>query len=120
MLLGEGAGGGALALLPADRIIAVADAWLAPLPPEGSSAILHKGDTSFAAELAGVQGITADRLATDGIVDTIVPGPAGDTAAFAHSLAGAVVRELRTARSIPQARRLPARTERFHVSSTLG
>lgn len=120
VLLGEGAGGGALALLPADRIIAVADAWLAPLPPEGSSAILHKGDTSFAAELAGVQGITADRLATDGIVDTIVPGPAGDTAAFAHSLAGAVVRELRTARSIPQARRLPARTERFHVSSTLG
>ncbi|HEY7263268.1 MAG TPA: carboxyl transferase domain-containing protein [Trebonia sp.] len=55
VLLGEGAGGGALALLPADRIIAVADAWLAPLP-EGSSAIVHKGDTSFAAELADAQG----------------------------------------------------------------
>lgn len=115
VLLGEGAGGGALALLPADRIIAVADAWLAPLPPEGSSAVMHKGDTSFAAELADAQGVSAGRLAADGIVDTIVPGPAGDTAAFARDLAGAVARELGIARSVPRPKRLVARTERFRV-----
>lgn len=115
VLLGEGAGGGALALLPADRILAVADGWLAPLPPEGSSAILHNGDTSLAAELAGTQGVSAGRLAADGIVDTIVPGPAGDTPAFARGLASAVARELRMARSVPQARRLVARTERFRT-----
>lgn len=115
VLLGEGAGGGALALLPADRVIAVADAWLAPLPPEGSSAILHKGDTSFAAELADAQGVSAGRLAADGIVDVIVPGPGGDTAAFARGLAGAVARELAIARSVPRARRLLSRTERFRA-----
>nr|WP_257910901.1 carboxyl transferase domain-containing protein [Janibacter limosus] len=35
VLLGEGTGGGALALLPARRVIASSNAWLSPLPPEG-------------------------------------------------------------------------------------
>ncbi len=35
LLLGEGAGGGALALLPADRVICAQHAWLSPLPPRG-------------------------------------------------------------------------------------
>src|SRR6476661_8496706 len=34
LLLGEGNGGGALALLPADRVVAAQHAWLSPLPPE--------------------------------------------------------------------------------------
>ena len=42
VLLGQGAGGGALALLPADRTIAAQHAWLSPLPPEGASAIVHR------------------------------------------------------------------------------
>ena len=42
LLLGQGAGGGALAMLPADRVVAAANAWLSPLPPEGASAILHR------------------------------------------------------------------------------
>jgi acetyl-CoA carboxylase beta subunit len=35
LMLGQGTGGGALALLPADRVIAAQHAWLSPLPPEG-------------------------------------------------------------------------------------
>jgi hypothetical protein len=35
VLLGQGTGGAALALLPADRVVAARHAWLAPLPPEG-------------------------------------------------------------------------------------
>ena len=42
LMLGEGNGGGALALLPADRVIAAQHAWLSPLPPEGASAIVHR------------------------------------------------------------------------------
>jgi acetyl-CoA carboxylase carboxyl transferase subunit beta len=117
VLLGEGAGGGALALLPADRVVAAADAWLAPLPPEGSSAILHQGDTSFAAELAGAQGVTADRLASHGVIDVIVPAPGDDIAGFARALAAAVAREVEVARRVPPARRLAARAERFHVAA---
>ena len=51
VLLGQGTGGGALALMPADRVICAQHAWLSPLPPEGASAILHR-DTAHAPELA--------------------------------------------------------------------
>jgi acetyl-CoA carboxylase alpha subunit len=71
----------------------VADAWLAALPPQGPSAILHGGDTSSVAELAGTQRVSAGPLAADGIADTIVPAPAKDTAAFSGGLASAAARE---------------------------
>jgi acyl-CoA carboxylase subunit beta len=45
VLLGEGTCGGALALLPADRVLAAQHAWLAPLAPEGASAIVYKDRT---------------------------------------------------------------------------
>ena len=35
VLLGQGTGGGALALVPADRILAAQHGWLSPLPPRG-------------------------------------------------------------------------------------
>jgi acetyl-CoA carboxylase alpha subunit/acetyl-CoA carboxylase beta subunit len=72
VLLGQGAGGGALALLPADRVLSAANGWLAPLPPEGASAIVYR-DTGHAPELAERQGIAALDLRRAGIVDRIVP-----------------------------------------------
>ena len=41
ILLGQGCGGGALALFPARTVIATEHAWLSPLPPEGASVIVH-------------------------------------------------------------------------------
>ena len=41
VILGQGCGGGALALLPAQVVIATQNAWLSPLPPEGASVIRH-------------------------------------------------------------------------------
>jgi len=72
LMLGEGNGGGALALLPADRIIAAQHAWLSPLPPEGASAIVHR-DTEHAPEMARAQQVRAIDLHRRGIVDVIVP-----------------------------------------------
>jgi acyl-CoA carboxylase subunit beta len=71
ILLGQGTGGAALALLPADRVIAAEHAWLAPLAPEGASVIVYQ-DTAHAAELAARQGIRAADLAAAGLVDHIV------------------------------------------------
>jgi acetyl-CoA carboxylase carboxyl transferase beta subunit len=71
VLLGQGAGGAALALLPADRVLAAEHAWLAPLAPEGASAIAYR-DTAHAPELAARQGIRAADLAARGIVDHVV------------------------------------------------
>jgi acyl-CoA carboxylase subunit beta len=77
VLLGQGTGGAALALLPADRVLAAEHAWLAPLAPEGASAIVYK-DTAHAAELAALQGIRAADLAAHGIVDRVVAEGDGD------------------------------------------
>lgn len=71
VLLGEGAGGAALALFPTDRRLAAHDAWLSPLPPEGASVIVHR-DTEHAPELAAAQGIAATDLAEHGEIDEIV------------------------------------------------
>jgi acetyl-CoA carboxylase carboxyl transferase beta subunit len=71
LLLGEGTGGGALALLPADRVIAAQHAWLSPLPPEGASAIVHR-DLEHAAEMARSQGVRSLDMREAGIVDRIV------------------------------------------------
>ncbi|MEU7938135.1 carboxyl transferase domain-containing protein [Microbispora bryophytorum] len=72
LLLGEGAGGTALALLPADRVVCAQHAWLSPLPPEGASALLYR-TVDFAPEIAAAQGVRAADLRRDGIVDRIVP-----------------------------------------------
>src|SRR6478609_8029921 len=71
LMLGEGNGGGALALLPADRVIAAQHAWLSPLPPEGASAIVHR-DTDHAPEMARAQKVRASDLRDRGVVDRIV------------------------------------------------
>ena len=73
VLLGQGTGGAALALLPADRTVAAADGWLAPLAPEGASAIMYR-DTDHAADLAEQQGIRAADLAAAGVVDEVITG----------------------------------------------
>ncbi|GAB3147165.1 carboxyl transferase domain-containing protein [Microbispora hainanensis] len=72
LLLGEGAGGAALALLPADRVVSAQHAWLSPLPPEGASALMYR-TVDFAPEIAAAQGVRAADLRRDGIVDRIVP-----------------------------------------------
>lgn len=47
VLVGQGAGGGAHTLLPADRTIAAQPTWrLSPIPPEGAGAVVHGTPTS--------------------------------------------------------------------------
>lgn len=90
VILGQGCGGGALALLPARTVLATERAWLSPLPPEGASVIVH-GDTSHAAEVAAVQQVGALDLLASGDVHGVVPELEGDAAG---ELARAVVAEV--------------------------
>jgi len=95
VLLGQGCGGGALALLPAARVIAAENAWLSPLPPEGASAIVH-GDLDHAEELAAAQRISAFDLHESGTVHRIVPEQNDDTPeTLAHAVAAEVGAQLR-------------------------
>ncbi|MGW8815102.1 carboxyl transferase domain-containing protein [Gordonia terrae] len=79
VLLGQGAGGAALALFPADFRVARADAWLSPLPPEGASLIVHR-DLEHAGEMASRQGILAGRMAAQGMIDVVVDAGSDDEA----------------------------------------
>lgn len=101
VLLGQGTGGGAFALLPAKRVIAAENAWLAPLAPEGAAEILY-GDASQASRVAGEQTIRAVDLLDAGIVDAIVPELAADyerssTAGseFARAVLAEIIEQLR-------------------------
>jgi acyl-CoA carboxylase subunit beta len=96
LLLGEGTGGGALALLPADRVVAAQHAWLSPLPPEGASAIVHR-DLEHASELARAQGVRSLDMRAAGVVDRIVverPDAADEPEAFCRRLADVLRYEL--------------------------
>lgn len=96
VLLGQGTGGGALALLPADRVLCAQHGWLAPLPPEGASAIVHR-DTTHAPEMAAAQGIRSRDLLRDGIVDGVIgehPDAAAEPVEFLKRVGAAVAREL--------------------------
>ncbi|MGW9415702.1 carboxyl transferase domain-containing protein [Arthrobacter cupressi] len=94
ILMGEGTGGGALALAAARRTVAAEHAWLAPLPPEGASLIVHR-DTAHAAELAEQQRIGARELFDDGEVHELVSeGMADGDAGFCRRLAAAASRQI--------------------------
>ncbi|GAA5113532.1 carboxyl transferase domain-containing protein [Pseudonocardia adelaidensis] len=97
VLLGQGSGGAALALLPADRVIAAEHAWLSPLPPEGASAIVHH-DTAHASLMAERQKVSAFDLLDAGIVHVLVPErPAAheDPRAFVRTVLAACVAAIR-------------------------
>lgn len=121
VLLGQGTGGGALALLPADRVLSAEHSWLSPLPPEGASAILYRVPDR-ADEMAERQRIRSHDLLADGIVDEIVPefpDAAQEPAEFSLRLAAALRRHLGDLVALDPADRLDARRSRFR-RMTLG
>lgn len=119
VLMGEGTGGGALALTPTDRVIAAEHGWLAPLPPEGAS-VIRFGDVGHAAQLAEEQNVSATDLHRTGIVDEVVPelpDASRERTAFCIRLGHAVERQLEEICSTPTAHLLARRRHRY---ATLG
>ena len=99
VVLGQGCGGGALALLPAQRVIVAEKAWLMPLPPEGASVIVH-GDTTHAAEQARRMRVRAVDLLEHGTAHHVVPEPDDDTGeALAVAVAAEIGAAIRLSRS---------------------
>lgn len=70
VVAGQGTGGAAMAWLAADRVVAAADAWVAPIAPEAASLIVHR-TAEHAAELADEQRISAVELREQGIVSAV-------------------------------------------------
>jgi acyl-CoA carboxylase subunit beta len=115
LLLGQGTGGGALALLPADRVVAAQHGWLSPLPPEGASAIVHR-TTERAAQMAESQGVRSLDLLRAGIVDRIVPespDAADEPEEFCRRVGEALRQELAVLLAPPRGERLDHRHQRY-------
>ncbi|MEV0146001.1 MULTISPECIES: carboxyl transferase domain-containing protein [unclassified Nonomuraea] len=115
LLLGEGAGGAALALLPADRVLCAQHAWLSPLPPEGASAILYRS-VDFAPEIAQAQGVRATDLRRSGIVDRVIPerpDAAYEHRAFCERVGRALEHEIAVLLRQPAGDRLAGRLSRY-------
>ena len=120
VLLGQGAGGGALALLPADRVLCAQHAWLSPLPPEGASVIVHR-TTDRAAELAQAQGVRSYDLLRNGVVDRVVaelPDAADEPDAFLGRLGAVLESELLTLLRQDDEERFAARLARYRTLGT--
>jgi acetyl-CoA carboxylase carboxyl transferase subunit beta len=115
LLLGPGTGGGALALLPADRVVAAHHAWLSPLQPEGASAIVHRS-TDRAPDMARLQRVRSTDLLHDGVVDRIIPehpDAAEEPEAFCRRVGEVLREELAALLARPAADRLTSRHERY-------
>ena len=104
VVIGEGGSGGALAIGVADRVLMLENSIYSVISPEGCAAILWKSGAERD-KAAQAMKITAGDLKGLGVIDDIIPEPAGgahsnweDTAA---ALRGALLRHLGELRDVP-------------------
>jgi acetyl-CoA carboxylase carboxyl transferase subunit alpha len=120
---GEGGSGGALAVAVGDRINMLEHAIYSVISPEGCAAILWR-DSARAPEAADAMKITATDLASFGLVDVVVPEPAGgaqtDPEAQFRTLDDVLDTQLRELSGIPAEALVSARYEKFRRMGHLG
>ena len=116
VVIGEGNSGGALAIGVADRILMLEHSYYSVAAPEAAAAILWRS-AAHAPEAAAAMGITAQSLLSGGIIDGIIPEPAGgahrDHGAAAASLRERVVAELDALLALPPDELLARRYEKY-------
>jgi acetyl-CoA carboxylase carboxyl transferase subunit alpha len=116
IVCGEGGSGGALGIAIGDRVLMQEFSVYSVIPPEGCAAILWR-DANRKVEAAAALKITAPDLLALGLVDAVIPEPAGG----AHSnidAATALVDQALTATleevaPLPTAQLLQARYDKF-------
>ena len=115
---GEGGSGGALAIGVADRVNMLECSIYSVIAPESCSAILWR-DQNHAAEAAAALKITPEDLRGFGLIDQIIPEPEGgahnDHAAMAATLNRVLDSQLQQLESIPTAKLIQQRYEKFRA-----
>ena len=89
-VMGQGCGGAALALVPANVVVCMENGWVSPLPPEGASVITHR-TPDRAAEMARQQGVGAESLVDAEVVDEVAAEGSDLPAAVADAVVTALV-----------------------------
>ncbi len=116
VVIGEGGSGGALGIGIADRVLMLENAYYSVISPEGCAAILWK-HREHAPEAASALKLSAQDLAKLGIIDGIIPEPAGgahhDHETAAASLKEGILAALAELDSKPVEQLLDQRYEKF-------
>ena len=98
LVIGEGGSGGALGVAVADRVLILENAYYSVISPEGCAAILWK-DRAFASNAAEALKLDANELLKLGIIDKILPEPAGgahrDWDTTAQTIKASLISELK-------------------------
>jgi acyl-CoA carboxylase subunit beta len=118
VVTGEGGSGGALALGVANHVLICANAVYSVISPEGCAAILWN-DPAAAPRAAEALRMTSAELLALGIVDRVVPEPAGgtqaDTVAAGQHLRAALLESLRELLPLEQTQLIAHRRARFRA-----
>jgi acetyl-CoA carboxylase carboxyl transferase subunit alpha len=113
---GEGGSGGALAIGLADRVLMLENSVYSVISPEGCAAILWKDATQKERAAEALKLTAQDQLAL-GVIDEIVPEPAGgahaDPEAAAAVLGAALRRHLRELLKLKTEKLLKRREEKY-------
>jgi len=116
VIIGEGASGGALGIGVGDRVAMMENTWYTVISPESCSSILWRSWDKK--EVAAEQlKLTADHMKSFGLVDDIIPEPAGgahwDYVEAASILKQYLVKALEELKPVPAEQRVNQRIEKF-------
>lgn len=116
VIIGEGASGGALGIGVGDRVYMMENTWYTVISPESCSSILWRSWDKK--EVAAEQlKLTAEKMQEFGLIDGIIPEPAGgahwDYDEAANKLKDFLIPVLQSLKSIPPDQRVNERIEKF-------
>ena len=118
IVTGEGGSGGALALGIGDRVLMLENAIYSVISPEGCAAILWK-DQARAEDAARALRLTATDLKKLGIIDEILPEPAGgahmNPGEMADTISAAIRRNLKPLRKVKPDALVARRFKKFRT-----
>ena len=118
IVTGEGGSGGALALGIGDRVLMLEHAIYSVISPEGCAAILWK-DQARAEDAARALRLTATDLKKLGIIDEILPEPAGgahmNPGEMADTISAAIRRNLKPLRKVKPDALVTRRFKKFRA-----
>jgi acetyl-CoA carboxylase carboxyl transferase subunit alpha len=116
VVIGEGGSGGALGIGVADRVLILENAYYSVISPEGCAAILWK-HRKHAPEAAQALKLSSPDLLQMGLVDGVIPEPAGGAHCHpeqaAENLKSAISKELHTLLKTPVDKLLRTRYDKF-------
>jgi acetyl-CoA carboxylase carboxyl transferase subunit alpha len=118
VVIGEGGSGGALGIGVGDRMLMLENSYFSVISPEGCAAILWK-DGAKRDIAAACLGLTGTSLMQHGIVDEVIPEPAGGAhrqpQAMAAALQAALGRHLDELERLPLAELLDRRYRKYRA-----